>query len=259
MQRVTLDPHDIRTLQVELTDWARRGSIQPGMEIDLWPFFGHHIAREPDRRAIIEPLLAKRVFGWYVQRSGDAFEEFVSTLGRAVWNPVRRKVVVSQWVRDESASGRPTTVILGDMLGDVVTGTKAGGDHVTGDKIGGHRVSGGSQVMEAGGDMSNSGNTAPATNTFTMLGTPDDLAAALSILADRAESKNERGAVVSAIRWAAEAAGLDESEVEVRSSARALRDMGGASDWVRAALASMVEGATGALVGHWLLEVLPTT
>lgn len=259
--RVTLAPEAIRSRQVELTDWARRCSIQPGMEVDLWTFFRSSGIREPDRRAIIDPLLEEQIFGWYIRRSNDTFEEFLNTLGRLVWNPTRRKVLVSQWVRDEAASGRATTVIVHNALGDVVTGTKVGRDHIGGDriggdKIGGHRSSGSSHLVASGGGMSHSGNAGHATGATMTLGNPNELGAALFALAERAESVNEREGIVRAIRWASEAARLDEVDVDVRASTRAVREISAAPGWIKAALTSMVAGASGSLIDHWLLEVL---
>jgi hypothetical protein len=114
-------------------------------------------------------------------------------------------------------------------------------------------------MMVAGDGISQSGNSAPATNNVTRIATPDDLAEALRSIADEAERRSERGSLVAAIRWAADAAPMDEDDVDVRASARVVREMAGASEWVKTALSSLIEGATGAIVGHWLLEIFPTT
>lgn len=261
LRKVTLSDEAIRGLQIELTERSRRASLQPGMEVDLSPFWRKSGIKEPDRRAVIHPLVDEQVFGWYERRSDDAAENFFAGVARIVWNPTRAKVFVSQWVRDKSES---STVIVETMLGPLVLGDfdnsttygdRAGRDVHIGDTVGGDKVGGDSTRVSAGGSVIASANEGATDIAGVSIATEADLGEALRQLEYQAAARGEGSELVSALRWAATMATTGQ-QPEARDQARNQRVLDNAGSWVRAGLGAIVQGVTGALAGNWLVELL---
>lgn len=124
--KVTLTSGEIRDLQSQLVEEARVASIQPGMAVDLTPFWKGSGLHEPDRRAVIHPLVDSKVFGGCEQPGGDRSDDILDTLKRVVWRPTRTRIVLSQWVREQVAGGNNPAAVIKEVLGDVVMGAKAG-------------------------------------------------------------------------------------------------------------------------------------
>lgn len=264
LRRVTLTDEQTRDLQVRITDAARRASIQPGMEINLLPFWAKSGIKEPDRRAVIHPLVETNIFGWYERQSADGFENFLDAVGRVLWMPTRSRVVVSQWVKDDSARGESATVIIEKVLGGIDMsqtdnsinfGPRAGRDVIGGDRVGHDKAGRDAHGVSAGGDMYHSGNVDSAFDGNFSVSTTDELGDALTALAGEAQRRGEPPAVVDALRWAAQCA-TGGQQPNPLDQAKHQRTLDRASEWLQAALRSIAEGATGALVGHWMLNIL---
>lgn len=261
LRKVTLDDTMIRSLQAEITDSARRASIQPGMEIDLAGFWRRSGFKEPDRRAVIQPLIDSNVFGWYERKSSDAFEQFLADVGRLMWNPTRTKVVVSQWVKDDRV---PTHVVIeqalgplyfGDVDNSTTFGDRAGHDITGGDRIGGDKSGGDLTKIRAAGSVIGSSNQGRTSFEASPITSGDELGSALSDLASQAAQRHESDDVVAALRWAARMAAGD-SAPDARDQAKHQRTLDRASGWIRSSLSAILEGVSGALAGEWLVDLL---
>lgn len=261
LRRVTLDDRRIRELQVSLTEEARRASLRQGMEIDLAPFWKGSRLREPDRRAVIHPLMDEHVFGWIERPSADGFERFLEAVGRLVWNPTRRKVFVSQWVTNER---KPTQLVIeqalgplifGDVDNSITHGNRAGRDTIGGDRVGRDKVGGDATTTSAGGSVFGSGNHGPTSVGHVEITSESELRDALKALSQRAADRAEPEDVVAALRWAADMANSDAAPA-AREQTRHQRVLDRASSWVRNGLDVIVKGVTGALAEHWLVELI---
>lgn len=261
LRKVTLSDTSIRNLQAEITENARRASIQPGMEVDLAGFWRKSGIKEPDRRAVVQPLINSNVFGWYERKSSDAFEQFFAETGRLMWNPTRTKVVVSQWVRD----GRePAQVVVEQALGPLyfgpvdnstTFGDRAGRDITGGDRVGGDKSAGDLTKIFAAGSVAGSANQGRTNFDASSITTRDELGSALSALASQAAQRRESDDVVGALRWAA-AMAAEDSAPAARDQAKHQRTLDRASGWVRGGLNAILEGVSGALAGEWLVDLL---
>lgn len=259
--KVTLSSEEIRDLQSKLVEEARVASIQPGMEIDINPFFKGSGLHEPDRRAVIHPLVDSRIFGWRDQSGGGWVDVILDRLRWVVWRPTRTRIVLSQWVRDEVASGNAPAVVIQGVLGDVVMGAKAGRDVIGGDQVGRDKVDGddvgaGAQVIRGGRDVSRSGNAYSAFGDQAIT-TAHELSSVLQHLANdvRNGGDQDQASVAEALEWAA-AAAEGRVNAEPHTMSRMQRRLDRADGPVRGALTAIVQGVTGALTEHWLLDVL---
>lgn len=264
LRTTTLTAEANRALQIEVTDSARRRSIQPGMEIDLTSEWTSRRIREPDQRAVLEPLLNSHVFGWLEKSTGSTFDDVAGAVIKAIWNPTRRHVVVSQWITTERES---TTVIIERVLGSVVVGDqdnsvthshRAGGDIVEGDKIGRDKVGRDSMTdasQTISGDVSGSQIDGPELVSSRGIETAEELSVALLMLQRQAGVRGEDPATVAALKWAARSAvAMERPEpAELIKHERALSR---ASHWLRTGVAAIVEGASGALATHWVVSML---
>lgn len=261
LRKVTLDDTTIRNLQAEITDGARLASIQPGMEVDLAGFWRKSGIKEPDRRAVIQPLIDSNVFGWYERKSNDAFEQFLADVGRLMWNPTRTKVVVSQWVRDDREAAQVVIeqalgpLYFGDVDNSTTLGDRAGRDFTGGDRIGGDKAGGDLTKVRAAGSVIGSANQGRTSFEGSPITTGEELSSALCDLASQAAQRRESDEVVAALRWAAEMA-AGNSVPDARDQAKHQRTLDRASGWVRSSLSAILEGVSGALAGGWLLDLL---
>jgi hypothetical protein len=261
LQKIQIDDETIRKYQVQVTEIARRRSIQPGMEVDLQSIFKGSRLREPDRRAIIQPLLEQNVFGWYVHTSTDGFENFLAAVGKMVWNPTRTKVVVSQWVRDKRESTQVIIerafgpMVFGDVDNSTTYGNRAGRDVIGGDRGGRDKVNGDATHTSSGGDMAGSGNKGPTHFDGANINSGEALSRALQTLTQQAISRGEDERTVDALQWAARMAASSDTPAP-QDIARHQRILDRAPDWLRENLTSIVGKITGALTGHWLVELL---
>ena len=87
------------------------------------------------------------------------------------------------------------------------------------------------------------------------ISTPAGLHEALKELAHQAAQGGEADELVGALRWAA-AAAVSTDQPDRREQAKQQRVLDRASGSVRATLGAIVEGVTGALTEHWLVELL---
>lgn len=261
LRKVSLSPEEIREFQIHLTEEARVASTQPLMEIDLAPYWYRSRIKEPDRRAIIHPLVDQKVFGWYEHRSGDSLTDFMDGLGRMIWNPTRRKVYVSQWVTGKSESATVIieevlgTLIVGDVDNSTTYGHRAGRDVFVGDRVGGDKIGRDSSGIHAGRDVVGSANEGDTDVRIAPIVTERELGQALRQLEYQAAARGEDDEVVEALRWAANSAVSGELP-EARDQSRKQRILDGAGPWVRAGISAILEGVTGALAENWLVELL---
>jgi hypothetical protein len=263
LRKVTLDNTAIRRIQADMTDKARRASIHPGQEIDLAPFWRKSGIREPDRRAVIQPLIDNHVFGWYEYTSADAAARFFDIVGRLMWNPTRTKVIVSQWVRDDH---RAATIVIEQVLGSVhfgdvdestTYGDRAGRDFIGGDRVGGDKAGGDITKINAAGSVAGSANQGLTNFQSSPITTSNELSSALDNLASQAALRNESDDVVAALRWAATmAAAADGGVPDARDQAKHQRTLDRTSGWVRSSLSAMLQGVSGALASSWLVDLL---
>jgi len=261
--RVELDKPTIRELQAQLTDAARRASIQPGQEVDIAPFWRKTGIREPDRRAVIQPLIENHVFGWYERTRADATMRFFDNVGRLMWNPTRTKVVVSQWVREDH---RAATIVIEQALGPVyfgdvdestTFGDRAGRDFIGGDRVGGDKAGGDITKINAAGSVAGSANQGHNNFQSSPITTSTELSSALANLSSQAALRNEGDDVVTALRWAATMAAAADGDVpDARDQAKHQRTLDRTSGWVRTSLSAILEGVSGALASSWLVELL---
>mgnify|MGYP001168466091 CR=1 FL=1 len=264
LSQVTLEPEQIRQLQIELTEAARRESTQPGMHINLLPFWKGSRIKEADRQAVINPLIDSRVFTARERRSASEFENMWNDFWRRVWRPTPYEIVVSQSAREGGSRGNSVTVINQKVLGGIdmsVTdnsvnfGPRTGRDVVGGDNVGHDKAGRDARGVRAGGSVVDSANAGYLRHGGVDIGTPNELAKALTVLAAGAKARGESSDVVEALMWCA-ARATSSTHPDPRDQAKRQRALDRAGEWVQIGLQAIAEGVTGALAGHWIVSIL---
>lgn len=255
------DRHDqLRSLLVE---YVGRHSYALGTWVDLPPFWKKEgVKLEGDRLKILAPLLEEVVLlvpvpqGEIDKISHRVIDWFSLALPDRVMLP---EIVFRRMYQGESITvGR--IEIKGDWVAgsqdkSVNFGPRAGRDMAGGDIAGRDQAAGDARSINTEGEVVGSGNVGDAWGADLRIASRSDLHRALRELGQEAQSRGESESVTRALKWAAEAS-ISEGEPDRVEQSRNQRALDRGSEWLRAAMSAIASGVTGALTGHWLVEIL---
>lgn len=258
---LTREEHD--DTRIRLLEYVQRHSYRLGTWVDIATFWNMQgLKRDADRLAVLAPLLEEVVL--LVPGHASYIDALANRIGDWFFLSLPNRVQLPELVFRRMCQGESIVIkkmivsgdwVMGDQDKSMNFGLRAGRDTIVGDRIGRDKAGRDAHGVTAGGSVADSANLASVHEGSVRISTPTELAAALMRLAERAEAREETEAVIAALRWAAAIAASDARPLP-EDQARHQRTLDRANDWLRAGLSSVVEGATGAVVGHWLLGIL---